>query len=356
MKYLMDRVRGKSGKGGNEFIQEIFGIYHDQYEYYKALAEALEKVIPAYTEEEYLNSLTADEKISYLQERKEYGFYYKRPMKQKDNPNRYTDELAYKWKYAHEFIDERISWRADGKKFDNFKLEFTVLKENPLTIGSKCTGRYGNKGVCAAIVPDDEMPHTEDGLYAEICLNPLGIINRINPAQIWEQYINFAADHVVKEMKKCDDYNDAQDIYFEFLKLVNKEQYDFVELEFIGINRAKQHEFLDDIMENGIYIHEPPFVGNTSMDKLVELFKTHPEWVEEYKCVNMERPIVIGDEYFIRSSLACSALTAGKFLYLKSYSIIGNDKCECGARIETIKIFRFEQPDVQVILTQRSLW
>ena len=96
------------------------------------------------------------------------------------------------------------------------------------------------------------------------------------------------------------------------------------------MNRAKTYEFLDRVMEEGIYIHEPPFVGNTKMEDLVELFKDHPEWVTKYKCENIEKPLVIGDEYFIRSSLAYSALTAGKFLYLKSYSIIGNNRCECG--------------------------
>jgi hypothetical protein len=36
----------------------------------------------------------------------------------------------------------------------------------------------GGKGCISMILPDEEMPTTEDGEKAEIILSPLGIINR----------------------------------------------------------------------------------------------------------------------------------------------------------------------------------
>lgn len=66
------------------------------------------------------------------------------------------------------------------------------------------------------------------------------------------------------------------------------------------MNRAQKQEFFDDLIRDGIYIHEPPFVGNTSIEDLVEIFKDHPEWTEKYHFVNMERPEIMGEEYFIR--------------------------------------------------------
>lgn len=130
----------------DEFSQEVFYLYQEQYDYYKELADVLDTIIHPLTEEEYIASLSQDEKQEYYKEKKEYGCYYVRPISKDKNPNKYTDELAYKWKFAHEYIDERISWRSDGKRYDNFKIEFTILKENPLSVGCKCTGRYGNKG------------------------------------------------------------------------------------------------------------------------------------------------------------------------------------------------------------------
>ena len=48
-----------------------------------------------------------------------------------------------------------------------------------------------NKGVITLIEDDDKMPVNEYGERAEVLLNPLGVINRLNPAQLQEVYINF---------------------------------------------------------------------------------------------------------------------------------------------------------------------
>ena len=167
----------------SEFSKEIVELYEDQLRYNKELAEILEKIIPALTEEEYLAVLDPIKRQLFIQERKDFGHYFKHPLPRDLNENKYTDELGYMWKTTHEYIDEKIAWRHDAKKFDNFKIELTILKENPLTIGSKVTGRYGNKGVCAEIIPDDKAPYDPvTGVRAEILLNPLAVINRENPA------------------------------------------------------------------------------------------------------------------------------------------------------------------------------
>ena len=115
-----------------------------------------------------------------------------------------------------------------------------------------------------------------------------------------EQEINFIADHVQRDICKCETVEEMQEIYLEFLKLVNKQQADYVETELIMMRRDEKQEFFADIIENGIYVHEPPFVGNTSFDQFVGIYEKHPEWLKPYKCEGIEKPLVIGDEYFIR--------------------------------------------------------
>ena len=151
----------------SEFNKEVVKIYEEQYSYYKELAELLETVIPAMTEEEYIASLDPSKKQAYMQEKKEYGHYYKRPLPAENNPNKYTEQLAYVWKYAHEYIDDKISWRSDGKRYDNFKLEITVLKENPITIGCKITGRWNfhvskNTFKCPGISLELKLPKCQN--------------------------------------------------------------------------------------------------------------------------------------------------------------------------------------------------
>jgi hypothetical protein len=113
----------------DEFNQEIATVVDNQYRYWKEMAAALEEIIPC-------KQLTDDEIKA---ERAEFGHVIKHPMSRIENPNSYTDEVDYYWKLAHENIDEDVKWRYDGKSFDNFKIEFTILKENPLTPGCKIT-------------------------------------------------------------------------------------------------------------------------------------------------------------------------------------------------------------------------
>jgi hypothetical protein len=101
-------------------------------------------------------------------------------------------------------------------------------------------------------------------------------------------------------MKETDDYSEKEDIFFNYLKALNKEEYDFYDIEYIGMNRGQKHEFLDSVEENGIYIHQPPFFGNTSKEQFKKIFREHPEWCTEYVFKGIEKPMTMGDLYFIR--------------------------------------------------------
>jgi len=157
-----------------------------------------------------------------------------------------------------------------------------------------------NKGTISMIVPDDEMPKTKDGLTAEVVLNPLGVINRLNIAQIIEQYINFMSLNMVEKLKEMDDLYEMQDYFFKFMKLLNKEQYDYLDMQYMMMSRAKRREFFDEIIEKGIYIHQTPFFGNTPMEDFKKIYQEFPELVEKYEFENIEKTMVMGDMYFIR--------------------------------------------------------
>lgn len=56
----------------------------------------------------------------------------------------------------------------------------------PMQVGDKMAGRYGNKGIVTMILPDKEMPHTKDGKHIEVALNPSGVPGRMNVGQVLE--------------------------------------------------------------------------------------------------------------------------------------------------------------------------
>ena len=67
-----------------------------------------------------------------------------------------------------------------------------VASRRPISIGDKMAGRYGNKGVVAKILPEEDMPYLPDGTPVDIVLNPLGVPSRMNVGQILEIHLGLA--------------------------------------------------------------------------------------------------------------------------------------------------------------------
>lgn len=67
-----------------------------------------------------------------------------------------------------------------------------VASRRPISIGDKMAGRYGNKGVVAKILPEEDMPYMPDGTPVDIVLNPLGVPSRMNVGQILEIHLGLA--------------------------------------------------------------------------------------------------------------------------------------------------------------------
>ena len=108
------------------------------------------------------------------------------------------------------------------------------------------------------------------------------------------------SDHVLSIMKQTEDYDDKAKVFFEYLKYMNKEQFDFFDMEYLIMNRNQRIEFIDNIERDGIYIHQAPFFGNTSEEQFKKIFVDHPEWCTTYTFEGIEKPMVMGDAYFIR--------------------------------------------------------
>jgi len=75
-----------------------------------------------------------------------------------------------------------------------------VAVKRKLQPGDKMAGRHGNKGVISVIVPEEDMPYTEDGTPVDICLNPLGVPSRMNIGQIFEIHMGWAASGLGKKL------------------------------------------------------------------------------------------------------------------------------------------------------------
>ncbi len=93
-------------------------------------------------------------------------------------------------------IDVKIFSRENNDELPpsvNQLVRVYVAKKRKIAEGDKLAGRHGNKGVISKIVPEEDMPHLEDGTPVEIILNPLGVPSRMNIGQVLETHLGWAA-------------------------------------------------------------------------------------------------------------------------------------------------------------------
>lgn len=98
--------------------------------------------------------------------------------------------LLFKRKPTFSDASETWTHSAPGVVTDVVKddkaVTVVVKAAVPMKAGDKVSGRFGDKGVLAEIVPDHQMPHDAQGNPLEIIVNDLGVISRGNPSQVYE--------------------------------------------------------------------------------------------------------------------------------------------------------------------------
>jgi len=103
--------------------------------------------------------------------------------------------------YKHKLEELDLRRERDIDMFESGEFEdvgiikqvrvYIASKKN-LSVGDKMSGRHGNKGVVARIVPDADMPFLPDGTLVDIVLNPLGVPSRMNVGQVLETHLGMA--------------------------------------------------------------------------------------------------------------------------------------------------------------------
>ena len=226
----------------------------------------------------------------------------------KESGSKYTDNIPYfKDKYQH-FNDPE--WKFCGKEknkpFGYMTIVFKIKSIIGIGPGSKVAGRYGDKGVIAKvasdpgvcdmvtntmdsildmlgreindeereklaseiqIVPDEEMPYTDDG-PVDIILNASGAIRRLNPGQIDEVDLTFQANEIRKKIITLETLEEKENMIFDFLSMIEEDHYSFFFNMYKGFDtyynkknhticledREAKMAFVKDVEEHGFYL------------------------------------------------------------------------------------------------------
>lgn len=122
------------------------------------------------------------------------------PYEMKDR----TGLAAMRKSLTNQFTDRSVRWDSDvegevvGVHKTGKNISVHVRTVEPMQIGDKIAGRYGNKGIVTLILPDHEMPHDEKKKPLDVLLNPTGVPGRMNIGQVLETAVGKIAQKTGK--------------------------------------------------------------------------------------------------------------------------------------------------------------
>lgn len=99
-------------------------------------------------------------------------------------------------KKAVEHFERETEFSKQGDELAvtvNKSVKVYIASKRKLHVGDKMSGRHGNKGVVARILPEEDMPFLPDGTPLDVVLSPLGIPSRMNVGQLLETMLGWAA-------------------------------------------------------------------------------------------------------------------------------------------------------------------
>jgi DNA-directed RNA polymerase beta subunit len=108
-------------------------------------------------------------------------------------------------------------YKMKREKINGIHIEMYGIHFRKIKVGDKIANRHGNKGVISRIVPHEKMPKLEDGRHLDICINPLGIISRMNIGQLFELQLSMSLYDLQQTLLKMINEEKPQDEIKKYL-------------------------------------------------------------------------------------------------------------------------------------------
>lgn len=184
-----------------------------------------------------------------------------------------------------------------------------IATKRKIQAGDKMAGRHGNKGVVSVIVPEEDMPHLEDGTPVDIVLNPLGVPSRMNVGQILETHLGWAAAGLGKQISQMlgniyANNKNPEDLKKLMMGIYQKEA-DVKKIE--NMDEAELIETAASMMR-GVPMATPVFDGAHEDDIIRELQRANLNTSGQVTLVDgrtgepFERPVTVGYIYMLKLS------------------------------------------------------
>ncbi len=195
-------------------------------------------------------------------------------------------------------------YKKKREKVNGMLVEMFGVHFRRVQVGDKMANRHGNKGVISRIVPQEKMPQLPDGRHLDICINPLGIISRMNIGQLYELHLAMAVDSLKRSMLEMLDGDVTQKNIrkhlLKFIKIVDCTEGGWYYKQFSAqLPKTITKEFAENLT-----VMQAPF-QSCGLDRVEEAMKLTGEDFK-YKLydplakVHLANRIAVGFIYFFR--------------------------------------------------------
>jgi len=165
-----------------------------------------------------------------------------------------------------------------GVPIDEWRVEITIEYPIVPNIGFKLTDCHGGKGVICDIKPDSEMPLDADGNRAELIMDGLSTVKRMNVSRLTEQYLNATGRDIANRIRtmaanpKEHTREDIDNYLLPYYRLVSPRM-----IELVTDKDGKlTDEHLQAVLDDGIYLWQPTDNEVDIMDAIATLNEQYP--------------------------------------------------------------------------------
>lgn len=195
-------------------------------------------------------------------------------------------------------------YKMKKEEINGVYVNITGVYRRPIKVGDKLANRHGNKGVVSAIVPEEKMPQLADGRHLDICINPLGIISRMNIGQIYELHLTMSLydlkQHLNKMLVDGEDNDKMVEYLTNYISVIDKTENQWYLKQFIdNLPEKITKDFIDDLT-----LIQAPFESCKKEDVKAALDYTNTNFKQKLfnpisNCHIMNE-IAVGYLYFVR--------------------------------------------------------
>lgn len=149
-------------------------------------------------------------------------------------------------------------YKNKKERVNGIYVEMYGIHVRSIKVGDKIANRHGNKGVISRILPHDKMPQLPDGRHLDICINPLGIISRMNIGQLFELHLSMSLYDLQQNLLKILEEGSQEDLksyLLGYIDIIDKTKDKWYIKQFIEqLPKKIDEEFIETLS-----IIQPPF-------------------------------------------------------------------------------------------------